>query len=123
MVYRLLGDAVMILHFMWILFILFGFFIVIKYRALLGLHLGGLVFTLVLNIGGWLCPLTYLENYLYSLYNPGLIYSGSFIGRHLQQIIYLDVDESYLRIGAILWVIFNLCGYTLLLKKGRPCRQ
>ena len=119
MVYRLLGDAVIILHFLWILFILFGLLIGIKYARLTLVHLGGLVFTLVLNIGGWFCPLTYLENHLYSLYNPQLTYAGSFIVQYLQQLIYLDVDEARLRIAAIIWVAINMGGYVLLFKKRK----
>ena len=118
-VYRLLGDAVIILHFLWILFILFGLFIGIKYGRVIWVHLGGLVFTLILNIGGWFCPLTYLENHLYSLYNPQLAYAGSFIGQNLQKLIYLDVDEAYLRIAAVIWVAINLGGYALLFKKRK----
>jgi len=81
-------------------------------------HLGGLVFTLILNIGGWFCPLTYLENYLYSLYNPRLTYPGSFVGQSLQKLIYLDVDEAYLRIAAVIWVAVNMGGYVLLFKRN-----
>jgi len=118
-VYRLFGDAVIILHFLWILFILFGLFIGIKYGRLIWVHLGGLVFTLILNIGGWFCPLTYLENHLYGLYNPQLSYAGSFIGQYLQRLIYLDLDEAYLRIAAVIWVAINLGGYVLLFKKRK----
>ena len=118
MLYRLLGDAVIILHFLWILFILLGLLIGIKYGRLIWVHLGGLVFTLILNIGGWFCPLTYLENYLYSLYNPRLTYPGSFIGQSLQKLIYLDVDEAYLRIAAVIWVAVNMGGYVLLFKRN-----
>lgn len=119
MVYRLLGDAVITLHFLWILFILFGLFIGMKYGRLIWVHLGGLVFTLLLNIAGWFCPLTYLENYLYSLYNPQLAYAGSFIGEYLQKLIYLDVAEAYLRIAAVIWVAVNLVGYVFLFKRKR----
>jgi len=118
MLYRLVGDAVILLHFLWILFILFGLLIGIKYGRLIWVHLGGLVFTLILNIGGWFCPLTYLENYLYSLYNPRLTYPGSFIGQSLQKLIYLDVDEAYLRIAAVIWVAVNMGGYVLLFKRN-----
>jgi hypothetical protein len=119
MVYRLLGDAVITLHFLWILFILFGLFIGVKYGRLIWVHLGGLVFTLILNIGGWFCPLTYLENHLYGLYNHQLTYGGSFVGQYLQKLIYLDVDEVYLRIAAVIWVAINLGGYVYLLKKRK----
>ena len=118
MLYRLVGDAVILLHFLWILFILFGLLIGIKYGRLIWVHLGGLIFTLILNIGGWFCPLTYLENYLYSLYNPRLTYPGSFVGQSLQKLIYLDVDEAYLRIAAVIWVAVNMGGYVLLLKRN-----
>jgi len=118
-VYRLLGDAVIILHFLWILFILFGLIIGIKYARLIWVHLGGLVFTLILNIGGWFCPLTHLENHLCSLYNPQLTYAGSFLAQYLQKLIYLDVDEVYLRIAAVIWVAINLGGYVLLFKKRK----
>jgi hypothetical protein len=117
--YRLLGDAVIILHFLWILFILFGLLMGIKYGRIIPVHLGGLVFTLILNIGGWFCPLTYLENHFYSLYNPQFTYAGSFIGRYLQELIYLDVDEAYLRIAAVIWVAVNMGGYVLLIKKRK----
>ena len=119
MVFPLLGDAVIILHFLWILFILFGLLIGIKYGRLIWVHLRGLVFTLILNIGGWFCPLTYLENHLYSLYSPQLTYAGSFIGQYLQELIYLDVDESFLRIAAVIWVAINMGGYVLLFKKRK----
>jgi len=118
-VYRLLGDAVITLHFLWVLFILFGLLIGIKYGWLIGVHLAGLVFTLALNIAGWFCPLTYLENYLYSLYNPRLAYAGSFIGEYLQKLIYLDVAEAYLRLAAVIWVVVNLAGYVFLFKRRR----
>jgi hypothetical protein len=120
MVYRLLGDAVITLHFLWILFILFGLLIVGKYGRLIWVHLGGLAFTLILNIGGWFCPLTYLENHLYSLYNRQLTYAGSFVGQYLQKLIYLDVGEVYLRIAAVIWVAINLGGYVYLFKKRKP---
>jgi hypothetical protein len=118
-IYRLLGDVVIFLHFLWILFILFGLFIGTRYSRIIWVHLGGLAYTLILNIGGWFCPLTYLENHLYSLSSPQLTYSGSFIGQYLQKLIYLNVDEPFLRIAAVIWVAINLGGYILLLKKRK----
>ncbi len=115
--YALLGDAVVCLHFLWVLFILSGIILARRFAVFSILHLTGLIFTLFLNLTGWFCPLTYLENYMYSLQNPGLAYSGSFLSRYLQQIIYLDVPEVYLRIGAIVWVGMNVGGYLLIFKK------
>jgi hypothetical protein len=117
MVWKLLSDLVIMLHLLWIIFILFGFLVALKYFRVSFVHMAGLVFTLVLNLGGWYCPLTYLENYLHSLYDPQLHYAGPFITNNLQKLIYLELDEVYLRMGAIAWVGLNMGGYALLLRR------
>lgn len=117
MVYRLVSDLVILLHFLWIIFILFGFLLALKYFKVSFIHMAGLVFTLILNLGGWYCPLTHLENYLHRLYDPQFLYGGSFITNYLQKLIYLELDEVYLRMGAIVWVGLNMGGYALLLRK------
>lgn len=117
MVYKLLSDLVILLHLLWILFILFGFLVALKYLRVSFIHIAGLVITLVLNLGGWYCPLTYLENYLQGLYDPQLPHADSFITNNLQKLIYLELDEVYLRMGAIVWVGLNMVCYALLLRR------
>ena len=117
MVYRLVIDLVIVLHFLWIIFILFGFLLALKYLKVSFIHMAGLAFTFILNLGGWYCPLTHLENYLHRLYAPQLLYEGSFITKNLQKLIYIELDEVYLRMGAVVWVGLNMGGYALLLKK------
>ena len=119
MVYRLVIDLVIVLHFLWIIFILFGFLLALKYLKVSFVHIAGLAFTLILNLGGWYCPLTHLENYLHRLYAPQLLYEGSFVTINLQKLIYLELDEVYLRMGAIVWVGLNMGGYAMLLRKRR----
>lgn len=122
MLYRLLSDLVILVHFLWLVFILFGFLVALKYVKISFIHIAGLAFTLVLNLGGWYCPLTYVENYVHGLYDPQLTYAGSFITNNLQKLIYWELDEVYLRIGAMAWVGLNMCGYALLLRKRRRHR-
>lgn len=119
MLYRVLSDCVVVLHFLWIMFILFGFFLALKFHKVSFIHVTGLIFTLVLNLGGWYCPLTHLEIYLQSLYRPGLSYGSSFIANNLEKLIYVELDQVYLRMGAIAWVGLNMGGYVLWLKKKR----
>ncbi|HSR13655.1 MAG TPA: DUF2784 domain-containing protein [Thermodesulfobacteriota bacterium] len=117
MLYRLLADAVILLHFLWVLFILFGILLARRNPFFLWSHLIGLAFTLVLNLGGWFCPLTDLENFLSAAYDPGAAYGGSFLARYLEKIIYLDVPEFYLRAGAVAWVAINAAGYACLFRR------
>ena len=117
MLYRLLADILIVVHFLWILFILFGFLVAVKSLKVSLIHIAGLVFTLILNLGGWYCPLTYLENHFQGLYDPQLTYTGSFIISRLERVIYVDLQEAYLRLGAIAWVAVNMVGYGLLARK------
>jgi len=116
-IYSYLAILTLFLHLLWILFIVFGFVFALRGSKLAFIHLGGLLFSLVINLFGWYCPLTYLENYLYHLQAKGLIYSGSFIIHYLERLIYPNVAEKTIRIGEIVFVIVNLMAYTVLLKK------
>ena len=120
-----MAEVVIIIHFVWIIFIVFGFVLALRYQKILYLHAAGLIFTLILNMGGWYCPLTHLENYLKGYDHAQSLNSGSFIANTLERLIYLRVNEFYLRIGAAAWAVLNLAGYAMLLKKrvkGRGTR-
>jgi hypothetical protein len=117
LIYSYLAILTLLLHLLWILFIVFGFVFALKGSKLAFIHLGGLLFSLVINLFGWYCPLTYLENYLYQLQAEGLGYGGSFFIHYLGRLVYPNVAERILRIGEIAFVIVNLMAYTVLLKK------
>lgn len=119
MVYKLLADLVTLLHFCWILFILFGIIFAFKQWKIAILHLAGLIFAFILNIKGWYCPLTYLENYLRSLHDPETSYAGAFIIKQLDRFIYPDLPEKFMRVGAIVLVCLYILGYAYLAKKHK----
>ena len=111
MVYKVLADLTVLVHCIWILFILFGVIFVLKRSKIAWVHLGGLFFSLVLNLSGWHCPLTHLENYLNSLHPGPLTYGGSFITHYLEQIVYPGLPEKIVRIGGILFVSLTMIAY------------
>jgi hypothetical protein len=64
MVFQALADLTVITHFVFILFVLFGGFLV-RYRPrLVWLHLPTLLWALGIEAIGWRCPLTVLEKWL-----------------------------------------------------------
>jgi hypothetical protein len=117
MAYKILADLVTLLHFCWILFLLFGFIFALKRWRIAILHLAGLIYAFTLNIMGWYCPLTHLENYLRSLHDPGTPYAGAFIIRQVDRFIYPDLPEKIIRLGAIILVCLYIFGYAYLAKK------
>jgi hypothetical protein len=107
----LLVDITIVVHFLWILFLVFGFVFALKGSRIAYVHLGGLMFALVLNALGWYCPLTHLENYFRSIHDAHSAYSTSFIARGLEKFVYPDVPENLLRGGGIFLTAFYLIVY------------
>lgn len=117
MIYKILADLTVLFHFFWVLFLLFGLIFAIRRSRIAWVHLGGLLFSLLLNLLGWYCPLTYAEYYLRNLYGDSGTYSGSFIVHYLELIIYPDLPERTIRIGEIVFVSVNLVVYGILAKR------
>ncbi len=108
MVYKVLADGVVLIHFLWILFLFLGAIWGIKYKAIKIFHLSGLAFAFVIQIFDWYCPLTHLEVYLRSKHDPNLAYAGSFIIYYIEKIVYIEVSRFL-----ILFFTFILCGLNL----------
>ncbi len=120
MIYRLLADGVVVMHFACIVFILGGLGYIVLGRLQGGrrgrdlvfrrLHLAVFVFVGVWAVLGHYCPLTHVEYYLRSR-GGGAEYAGSFIVHYLERLIYLQVDELWLRAGAGLLMALTVVLY------------
>ena len=117
MIYSILAHFTIVLHFVWILFLIFGVFFALRWPKVAIFHLGGLLFSLVLNLFRWYCPLTYLENYLRGLYDVKSAYGGPFIAIYLERLVYPDLPELYIRVGEIFFVILYVGLYAHLSRK------
>ncbi|MGD2125960.1 MAG: DUF2784 domain-containing protein [Desulfobacteraceae bacterium] len=117
MIYGLLADLVILLHFLWILFLVFGLIFALKKPRIAVFHGAGLLFSLLLNIMGWYCPLTYLENHFHALHDPGSAYMGPFVAKYVQDLVYPDLPEKIIRVGEIIFVSLYMIGYAYLAKK------
>jgi hypothetical protein len=85
--YRLLADAALILHFGFVLFVLFGGLFVLWRSWVAWIHVPTAVWGVLVEYGGWVCPLTPLENYLRE--RSGLAaYPGDFLEHYLLPLLY-----------------------------------
>jgi len=87
MLYRLLADAVLLLHLVFIAFAALGALAVARRPRLAWLHLPALVWGAYAVIAGATCPLTPLENRL-RVAGGEAGYGGSFIDRYLLPLVY-----------------------------------
>jgi hypothetical protein len=107
----ILSDAVLVVHFSWILFIILGFPIALalRMRRLRVFHTAALIGTVIMQITGTICPLTDLEEFLRRTAAPGFSYGGSFVVSWLRRLIYIE------DIGVSLIIIYILTGLYLAL--------
>ena len=82
-----LADLVLIAHALFIAFVIFGGLIVLKWHKVMWLHIPCAIWGALIEFFGWICPLTYLENYLRGPGNANY-YEGGFIQHYLIPIIY-----------------------------------
>ncbi|MBM4140768.1 MAG: DUF2784 domain-containing protein [Nitrospira sp.] len=106
MFYKLAADFVILIHFMWIVFLIVGAFIGKNYYSVKIFHIVGLGFAVIIQIFGWYCPLTYLEVWLRQRHDPLLAYSGSFIMHYIEKFVYIELPP---------WIIFVLTFILILL--------
>jgi hypothetical protein len=108
MIYKILADGVVVIHFLWIVFLFIGAIWGIKNKAVKIFHLLGLVFAFIIQILDWYCPLTHLEVWLRLKHTSSLTYTGSFIIHYVERIVYIELSHFLV----LLFTIF-LCGLNL----------
>jgi hypothetical protein len=87
MPYRLLADAVVVLHLGFVVFVVCGGFFVVWRRWMAFVHLPAAVWGVFIEFSGRICPLTPLENHLRALAGEAA-YSGDFVARYLVPVLY-----------------------------------
>ena len=119
MALRLAADAVLILHAAFILFVLLGAVLSIRWRWIPFVHLPAAAWGVFVELTGRVCPLTPLENSLRR--SAGQVgYSDSFIEHYILDIIYpsgLTTNVQLALAGVV--VIVNVVIYGWLLHRWR----
>ncbi len=109
--YRLAADAVVVLHFGWIVFLISGSLIGRRMPWVKWMHILGLVYSILLQVFSWICPLTYLEVWLRSRSTSGEPYSGSFIIHYLEKLVYMEVPRGLLFVLTGLVIVISVTVY------------
>jgi hypothetical protein len=105
------ADAVMLLHFGFILFAIFGSLLVPRWPRVAWLHLPCLAWAIWIGLTGSLCPLTPLENHFRALAGEQG-FSGGFVAHYIQPVIYPDGLTRGLQVAmAGILIGINAAGY------------
>ena len=115
--YELAAGIILIIHFLFILFVVFGGLLFFASVKVIFIHIPALIWGSYIELTNSICPLTYLENWF--LHKANLTtYSEGFIQNYLVPIVYpvsLTKDlQIYLGIALI---VINIVFYAFIFNK------
>ena len=116
---EILATLTLLLHFSFILFVIFGALLILRFKKIIYFHIPAVVWGAYIELSHSICPLTHLENYFLKKAGKDQ-YSVDFIENYIFKIIYppaLNYEiQTYL--GVIL-IFVNLVIYYYIVKKSR----
>jgi hypothetical protein len=115
MSYRLLADLLVALHLAFVVFVVLGGLLVLRWPRLAWAHLPAAAWGAWIEAAGWICPLTPLENDLRRAAGQSG-YPGGFIEHYILPVLYPPglTREAQLVLAAIV-VAINVIAYAILL--------
>jgi uncharacterized protein DUF2784 len=84
---RLLADLVVLIHFGFVIFVVGGGLLALRWPAVRWVHLPAALWGAGIELTGRVCPLTPLENALRERAGEAA-YSGDFVGQHVLPVLY-----------------------------------
>ncbi len=113
------ADMLVLLHSSFVLFVLLGGLAVLRWRRLAWLHLPAVLWGATIELGGWICPLTHLENRLRKMAG-GAGYDTTFIERCLEPLLYpLGLTRHTQLVFGFTALLINLAVYAYLWRRRR----
>lgn len=115
MFFLLLADAVVVLHLVFVLFVVFGGLLAFRWRKAAWAHVPAALWGAAVEVGGWICPLTPLEHWL-RLRAGAEAYQSDFVARYVVPAVYPPglTREAQVTLG-LLVLAFNAAIYWRLL--------
>lgn len=117
MLYRFVADAVVVVHFAFIVFVAVGGLMAWRWPRLLWLHVPAVAWGLGIVTLGYDCPLTPLEKY-FRRRGGAAAYEGGFVDRYVEDVVYPDEYTPHLRVVAAALIAAGWAGTARSLCRG-----
>jgi hypothetical protein len=118
-----LADLVLVVHFAFLAFVVAGGVLVLRWPKLALLHLPAVVWGVLIELSGWICPLTPLENSLrHRAGEAG--YTGGFIAHYVTRLLYPDgLTRGIQVVLGVAVLALNVAVYAVLIARRRATRS
>lgn len=123
MLYRLIADIVVVLHFSFIVFVIIGGFLAIRWPRIAWFHLPIVAYGALIEFFSFACILTPLEQWL-RIRSGSQGYDTSFTEHYILPLVYPSVLDFRLQLFlGISVIVINLVAYSLVLRECRRRRH
>jgi hypothetical protein len=110
--------AVLLLHALFILWVVFGILFTRSHPVLCWLHIASLIWGIFTELLPWPCPLTLLENWIEG--KAGIEpYHGGFMLHYLDRLVYPDISAIVLTVTGAVVCVLNLALYGWQIRSDR----
>ena len=105
--YRILADTVFWFHLVWVVLLVSGGFIAMKYKWFRQFKLIAVMTTIVSQLLFLGCPLSALENALRVQYDPTETFTGSFVCYYLKMYFGFQLPPEYIILALVTILIIS----------------
>jgi hypothetical protein len=105
--YSALAVCVLVLHGLFILWVIFGALVTRGRPLLRWFHIASLIWGILVELLWWTCPLTLLENWAEAMAGVEP-YHGGFLLHYLDKLVYPDVSSATFTVAGL-----GVCGFNL----------
>jgi hypothetical protein len=116
-------DLIVIVHFAFVLFVVLGGLLAFWMPRVIWVHIPAVIWGVAIEFGGWICPLTPLEQRLRQQQGDAG-YEGDFIAHYILRALYPEglTRRDQLFLGAIALTL-NIAIYALVFLRRRRSRR
>jgi hypothetical protein len=116
---RLLADLLVGIHAAFLAFVVLGGLGVLAWRRLAWLHVPAVLWGAAIELTGWICPLTPLENEIRARVGTG-VYEGGFIDHYVMPVVYPEGLTRGVQVALGIGVLaLNLALYGWMIRRAR----
>lgn len=117
MIFRLLADATVVVHLAFVVFVVAGGLLVLRWPRVAWAHLPAAAWGAWVEFAGWICPLTPLENWL-RVRGGQSVYAVSFVDQYVMPVLYPPAltREIQWALGSFVLAV-NLCLYLVVWRR------
>jgi hypothetical protein len=117
--YQLLADLIVLVHVAFVVFAVLGGLLALRWHRFVWIHLAAVIWAAAVELFGWVCPLTPVENWLRRRGGQAG-YSSDFIAHYILPMLYPEglTREVQITLGVFVLLI-NLSIYSWILGRKK----